>query len=228
MMTYLTFVCVVCSAADNCAGFAPETQTKAVTATVQIEDGASGVIIGRSGPLVYILTAAHCVADRRQVAVTTFTAGPPVKRAKTYRRVQVVARAPNEDLALLALATSDELPEGVRVCPLAAVPQRRVRALTVGCDKDFPTCYGDDVQGRKVIRKKLGDQVVWFWEANTSPAIGRSGGPLLDADGRLLGVCSAGYLGNGYYCHTDEIHKFLQRNAYQWLVEESGAAANPR
>ena len=51
---------------------------------------------------------------------------------------------------------------------------------------------------------------------------GRSGGPLLDADGRLIGVCSGTQEGMNYYTHPDEIRGALQRHRLTRPFIEAG------
>ena len=58
------------------------------------------------------------------------------------------------------------------------------------------------------------------WEAARPPAHGRSGGPLLDKHGRLVGLASGHDGKAGYYVHIDEIHAFLRANALRWLTED--------
>ena len=46
---------------------------------------------------------------------------------------------------------------------------------------------------------------------------GRSGGPLLNLDGQVIGICAATSLGKGYYVHLSEIHAGLKTAGYDWL-----------
>jgi hypothetical protein len=46
---------------------------------------------------------------------------------------------------------------------------------------------------------------------------GRSGGPLVDKRGLLIGVCSGVSKDKAYFCHIDEINAFLERNGFDWL-----------
>jgi hypothetical protein len=60
-----------------------------------------------------------------------------------------------------------------------------------------------------------------FWEASGKPTAGRSGGLLMNRQGYLLGICSGISGETGYYCHIEEIHRFLKSNALSWLYEEA-------
>jgi hypothetical protein len=43
---------------------------------------------------------------------------------------------------------------------------------------------------------------------------------LLDSNGRVIGLASGHDAAAGYYVHSDEIHRFLKRNALGWLCEK--------
>jgi S1-C subfamily serine protease len=211
---------ILCWGGDGSAGFSKKLERTAISATVWLDE-ASGVIIGRDGSATYILTANHCLGGLDRVNVTMFTVATDPKPAEIFRSVAVIARAPTEDLALLRVITPDHPPGILRVCPTSALPrQGEVAVLTVGCNKGVPTSYTDTVREKRVIRRKLSSKAVLFWESDIPPASGRSGGPIVDAEGRLLGVCCAGHQGKGYYCHTEEIHKFLKDHDFKWLFAE--------
>jgi hypothetical protein len=61
---------------------------------------------------------------------------------------------------------------------------------------------------------------VLCWQTEKTPARGRSGGPLLDRRGLLIGLDSGAGDGKGYYVHVEELHAFLKRNGLDWLYEE--------
>ena len=62
-----------------------------------------------------------------------------------------------------------------------------------------------------VQAKRPGDtRASKFFRIQARPADGQSGGPLVDAKGRLLGICSGAQGDHGYYCHLEEIHAFLR------------------
>jgi S1-C subfamily serine protease len=209
-------------------GFSKEFQATAVTATVQIRnltkktDG-SGVLIGKSAPFVYILTALHVVeeADRLEVAVFFKESFPRSK--VVYRSAETISEKVGlTDLAVLRLATTDVMPGYVRLCPEGLVPTGQgMRVLTVGCDEgNPPTCLSETVAGKKLARRQEGGAVASFWEVDRKYVKGRSGGPLLDGRGYLLGVCSGTNREKTYFVHIEEIHGFLKRQGFRWLVEE--------
>src|SRR3954469_16457631 len=90
-------------------------QTSAVTATVRVVNAAkggngTGVVIGRGGPFVYVLTAGHVVDGARALEVHTFSADAYPRAAKVYRAAEVVARERRADLALIRVSTRDAPP----------------------------------------------------------------------------------------------------------------------
>ncbi len=205
-------------AADG--GFPADVKAAALGAAVTV-GGGSGVMIHRDGSGIFVLTAYHVVGELDRVTVMVFASAASGTRDRVYRSAIVVARSKLEDLALVRVLTRDKLPPPVPLCPPAAVPRGRgVPVLCVGCEQGEPTCFADEVVERDVVRAKKGFESVRFWEARIDPANGRSGGPLVDVNKRMLGICSGGNNKKGYYVHVDEIHKFLKKNAYESLLEE--------
>ena len=184
----------------------------------------SGVILGESGPFVYLLTANHVVDQAERVEVQTFSPRSLPKPEAVYRSVAVLAQAKDEDVAVLRLATADRMPGRVRFCPPDQVPKEAgFAAWTVGCPFGRPpVCQQEKVVGVKRARRP-GAEAVLVWETDREPATGRSGGPLLDRQGRLLGVGSGTSDGKGYFTHVEAIQRFLKRHGLHWLAEAPGA-----
>jgi S1-C subfamily serine protease len=185
----------------------------------------SGVIIGRKGPAVYILTAHHVIDGAEGLQIRTFPAGTLPDGAKDYRSAEVVAVEKGiRDLALLRLTTTDRMPGSLPLCPPAVVPaDGGFQALAVGCgDGKPPTASVDRVIGKKLVRRGAKAEAAYCWEVERKHGSGRSGGPLVSARGYLLGVLSGTNRGKSYFCHTGEIHAFLKRSGYQSLAEGKG------
>jgi hypothetical protein len=205
--------------------FSKEVQKAAISATVRIvnvsqQSQGSGVIIGRKGPAVYILTAYHVVdgADRFEVAMFSEKTYP--RPCRVYRSARLVAKAGDmRDLALLRLITDDPVPEALSLCPARRMPERvGFKALGVGCaDGAAPTCLVEEVTGKKQGRRKSESKAAEFWEVDRKSPEGRSGGPLVDERGCLLGVCSGTNKEKSYFCHLDEVRGFLQKSGFDWL-----------
>jgi S1-C subfamily serine protease len=203
-------------------------QATALTATVRIGNVArmsegSGVILGREGTSVYILTAAHLVdkAQDQDLVITTFSADSYPNPDSAYRSGKVVAVAPGiRDLALVRILTSDRMPGSLSLCPPRDVPDgENIRALAVGCtDGEAPTALVDTIRGKRLVRRGAEGGTAYCWEVLGKHKGGRSGGPLVDRRGHLLGALSGTTRDRSYFCHTGEIRTFLRRSGYEWLA----------
>jgi len=207
------------------ADFPAQAQIAAVTGTVRIRnlgqkaDG-TGVILGRKGAFVYILTAQHVIAKTERLEIATFTAASYPRPARVYRSYHVVAQTNDQrDLALLRMVTDDKMPGSLPLCPARLIPDEKdFKALTVGCAADKPpTCLLATVAGKRRVRRQAEDVPVAFWEVSSDSPEGRSGGPLVDKRGFLLGVCNGVSNDKAYFCHIEEINAFLERNGFDWL-----------
>jgi S1-C subfamily serine protease len=193
--------------------------TVRVVNTTQDAEG-TGVILGRKGAFVYVLTAAHVVKKAEGLEVATFSMQSYPKPSKVYRMPKVLHQTTDvRDLAILRLTTDDPLPGTLTVCPDRSVPAAKgFKALGVGCDKDgTPTVQLEDVEGKKTVRRKDAAGEALFWEVKTKQAPGRSGGPLISGDGYLIGVCSGVSGERSYYTHVEEIRNFLDQCGLGWL-----------
>jgi S1-C subfamily serine protease len=207
--------------------FAKEQKVAATLATVRVRNASvgregSGILIGKRGRYVYILTAQHIIADGARFEVAVF-ATEPSRPLKTYPSAEVVAEGQGlGDLALLRLSTDDQMPSCLQVCPAAKVPKETpIAALTVGCESGkAPTVIVEKSAEKKVAQRREGGEKAPFWEVAAKYAPGRSGGPLVDKQGYLLGVCSGTNRDKTYFIHVDEIHRFLIRHGYRWLIED--------
>jgi S1-C subfamily serine protease len=209
--------------------FPAETQRTAVTATVRIKNvgrntEGSGVVIDNNKGVVHILTANHVVDKAERLEVQTFTRASYPKAEATFREAKVVAQSREQDLALVRLVTRDPVPASLPVCPPAAVPREKdFPALSVGCGAGkAPSCAAETVRGKKRVQRPGEKEAVSAWELARPPQGGRSGGPLLDVRGRVIGVCSGVGDGKGYYCHTEALHHFLKLNGLEFLYEAGG------
>jgi S1-C subfamily serine protease len=208
------------------ADFPKERQTAALAATVRVANlsqkaVASGVLLGRKGSFVYVLTAHHLVGRGDRLEVATFTASSSPRPSRVYRSVQVVARAEDmRDLALLRVVTDDPMPGTLALCPARLLPEEMgFKALSVGCTGgEAPTCVVDEVAGKKLARRENEEKAAAFWEVDRKQPEGRSGGPLIDRRGYLLGICSGTNKEKGYFTHPDEVRAFLVDNGFDWLT----------
>src|SRR5262249_26382207 len=148
----------------------------------------------------YVLTANHVVEKAEKLEVHVFSAKSYPKAAAVYDGTRIFAQAKEPDLAVLLFATRDTLPGVARLCPAQQVPAGTdFPGVTVGCSGGkAPTCAAETVKGKQVIRRP-GEGDTTAWELATPPAKGRSGGPLFDKHGLVIGIASGRNDGKGYY-----------------------------
>ena len=209
--------------------FSAEQQHKALAATVRIVlpgtqlrgvGQGTGVIVGRREKMVFVLTANHVAVEGRAIQIQTFADASYPKPEETTA-AEVTTRWPKEDLALLRAFVQS--PPGVaRICPESLLPKGDTFAvLAVGCTGGAePTCLIDRLKGSGQFVKPDGTKA-HLWESGHETAVGRSGGPLFDRRGYVVGICSGNGSTksgrNGYYVHLTVIHKALGDQSLSWL-----------
>ena len=149
-------------------------------------DTGSGFLVDRQG---HVVTNYH-VVDRAQTVKVTLSDGRTVDGA-------VVGTSPVDDLALVKLDPADT--EGIEPLKLADSELVRPGELAVAIGSPFRLLNFMSVgvvsgvgQSPPVLRRPIPD-MIWT-DAPLSP--GNSGGPLLNADGEVIGVTSAVQVGS--------------------------------
>ena len=215
--------------------FSEPLQQTALAATVRIVNTAgrslgSGAIIAWRDPFVYVLTAYHLVPNIKRVEVQTYSMESYPEPAGVYSYATVVANSESADLAVIRFSTPDPMPKPLPMVPLKLVPrnplsqENRLPVLTVGYDdqESAPSCIATNVIDTKRVRRTAGDAAVMVWEVARESSSGRSGGPLIDQRGFVLGIASGIAEGKGYFAHAEEIHRFLEKNGLQGLLAPIG------
>lgn len=202
------------------ADFPAAAKDRGVAATVKVVNAAdategSGVLVRRSTPHVYVLTAAHVVRKAKAVEVRVAVGG----KVRVYKNAEVVAESASADLAVLRIGTRDELPV-LPISPAGSKLPAQPVAVGVGWEKgDAPTTITETVLGKVRLRRPGEATATACWEVEKKLIPKRSGGPLVDAAGSVVGVASGHDGTTGYYVHAEEIHEFLRRNGLKWLAE---------
>jgi S1-C subfamily serine protease len=205
-------------------------QQAALAATVRIENltrqvEGSGAVVAVEGPFMYVLTAGHNVRDGKDFIVSVFDAQTYPKAKQEYAEVKVVAQSQGvKDLALLrVLIGKDQGPAPVAIRPKPRkLDLKNFTVLTVGCSKgSAPTCLVEKVEAAKLLARSPGGEKGKLWDLPAAQAPGRSGGPMLDSKGQVIGICSGNNNGRGYFCHLEEIEAFLMRHQFGFLLKDA-------
>jgi len=207
--------------------FSRDVRRNASNATVQIVNPSqrgvgSGVIIKNDGGMVYILTARHVVQGAGDnLEVRFFTSRSFPKPASVHRSVKVLDMGKgNSDLAIHRLFTNKEVPGELRLClPDQTSREKSFPVLTVGCNGEAPPSSIESRTTKKKVTLPKGIGPVTLWEVEKDQEAGRSGGPMVDKRGLLLGICSGKGDGRGYYCTVEQIQKLLKDHGFEWLIE---------
>lgn len=187
---------------------------KAIGCTVRLRgrdfDG-SGAILGRDKDgYLYILTVEHASRENiREVDLFSVTTFP--QPAATFSNPEILSTSPRTDLALLRVRMNRDIE--IETCELVedSSPAKNPEyAYSSGCSEgEPPTVLGERITGSGRYRIEDSTEAAWMWEVEKPQKKGRSGGPLLDRNGYLIGIARGKRETEtetaGYYAHSREI-----------------------
>jgi serine protease Do len=209
--------------------FSEDVRRNASNATVLIVNSSqrsvgvgSGVIIKKEGGTVYILTARHVVESAANLEVRFFTSRSRPRPDSVHSKVSVIATGEGDsDLAILRIMTDKEVPAQLRLClPKEAPREKSFPVLTVGCNGKAAPSSVESRATKRTVKLPKGEGPVTLWEVEKAQQSGRSGGPMVDKRGLLLGICSGRGDGKGYFCTVEQIQELLKKEALEYLGEE--------
>ena len=228
-MTFLVFALVLTAPPGPTIPDGPVSagvQWAVLQATARVSNGefgaaATAVCLGTRGRDSYFLTANHAVPKGQARLYEFFTKESYPKPSRTYSGGEVLARIDESDLALVKVPTGVDPPPVVRVAGPGQRPKRYpFDAVSFGCPALVPPLARLERVMGKTLVLRLDDGDAFFWKSASPSVSGMSGGPLVDSEGRLIGICSATQDGIGYFTHLDEILAGLRRRGYGWLLDQ--------
>ena len=190
------------------------TQWRALEATPRMRVGerstGTAVVVGREKNFLYLLTADHATdgPDTTVLLFEFFAENDRIQPSFTLRGAKAVVRRPIADFALLQVAVDPK--QNVSQLSLAP-PEAKLKrfpfeAYSIGCSlTDPPTGLKETVLGKR-LAVRTEDAVAFFWQAEKPQARGRSGGPLLNTAGQIIGICAATSAEKGYYGHLSGVN----------------------
>lgn len=160
----------------------------------------TGVIVRADG---IIVTNDHVITLNGEAGAGDGSGREPAERIEvrlqdgTRLRAQVVGRAPGYDLAFLDV-DQDDLPTAMLISDLDDVDVGAlVVAIGAAANLEEPVTVGQVTGILRNVRSRSLPELSTLIRSNVPLTQGNSGGPLADAEGRVIGINVAVTLGNG-------------------------------
>lgn len=177
------------------------------------EGTGSGFLFKKFGTVAYVITCDHVVSGASAVTVV-FGSGSAAE--KTFE-AQVLAADPSRDLACLALKDAKDLPAVIEIADKTTVQETDtvyVCGFPFGAalagDKKNPDIAVSKVSVSSLRRDAAGDLENVQLGGDVNP--GNSGGPCIDAKGKVVGVIKSGIRGSStsFAVPPEQIQAFLK------------------
>lgn len=186
---------------------------RAIGCTVRLRgidfDG-SGIVVGRLHEDAYILTVEH--GTREKILTVEFFSILSMKDPVfTATENTIVSKDKRTDLAILKVAVPKDLEIELCLPPNKAdFNNQPDYAYSSGCSEGrIPTVLRERITGSRRIKVAGTSKNARMWVTESPQSGGRSGGPLINDKGSLLGVALGKSGKSGYYCHLEEISQYL-------------------
>ncbi len=162
--------------------------------TVEVPSCGTGIIISRQEEDLIILTNNHVVEDADEVSILFVN--------EKEIEARVLGTAPDSDIALVAVKLSDiddETMQAIEIAPLGDSDKVRVGSAAIAIGNALG--YGQSVTTGVISALNrsvtLVDMTLELIQTDAPINEGNSGGPLLNADGEVIGINSVKYADTG-------------------------------
>jgi hypothetical protein len=192
--------------------------------------GGSGTMCYYDGEYVYIISCGHLYNQGRNSYeyykknphyknITVFYQnGKKLENEKKFKAETLchVWKEPY-DVSLLRFKPDWENPWVAPIAPVNYVLLKNNFYHSAGCDGLYPVAH----YLVKYQREDIFDSISEIITVENGPRGGRSGGGVFDDEGQLLFICSRGSGSYAYWTSLKQIHKFLQEEKFEFVLQNS-------